>query len=43
MCGIVGYVGRQEAAPLLIEGLRRLEFTWAANKLPRRLGRRAQA
>jgi glutamine---fructose-6-phosphate transaminase (isomerizing) len=26
MCGIVGYVGKQEASPLLIEGLRRLEY-----------------
>ncbi len=26
MCGIVTYVGRQEAAPILIEGLRRLEY-----------------
>jgi glutamine---fructose-6-phosphate transaminase (isomerizing) len=26
MCGIVGYIGKQEAAPLLIEGLRRLEY-----------------
>ena len=26
MCGIVGYVGPQEAEPLLIEGLRRLEY-----------------
>ena len=25
MCGIVGYVGTQQAAPLLLEGLRRLE------------------
>jgi len=26
MCGIVGYVGSQEAAPLLVEGLKRLEY-----------------
>ena len=26
MCGIVGIIGRQEVAPLLIEGLRRLEY-----------------
>ncbi len=26
MCGIVGYVGRQEATPILLEGLRRLEY-----------------
>ncbi|MGO8991679.1 MAG: glutamine--fructose-6-phosphate transaminase (isomerizing) [Polyangiaceae bacterium] len=26
MCGIVGYVGAQECAPLLVEGLRRLEY-----------------
>ena len=26
MCGIVGYVGKQQAAPLILEGLRRLEY-----------------
>ena len=26
MCGIVGYVGDDEAAPILIDGLRRLEY-----------------
>ena len=26
MCGIVGYVGTQQAAPLLLDGLRRLEY-----------------
>ncbi len=26
MCGIVGYVGSQQAAPILIDGLRRLEY-----------------
>ena len=26
MCGIVGYVGRAEAAPILSDGLRRLEY-----------------
>jgi len=26
MCGIVGYVGRAEAAPILLEGLKRLEY-----------------
>jgi glucosamine--fructose-6-phosphate aminotransferase (isomerizing) len=26
MCGIVGYVGPRDAAPVLLDGLRRLEY-----------------
>jgi glucosamine--fructose-6-phosphate aminotransferase (isomerizing) len=26
MCGIVGYIGKQEATPILLDGLRRLEY-----------------
>jgi len=26
MCGIVGYIGKQQAAPIILEGLRRLEY-----------------
>ena len=26
MCGIVGYIGAQEAAPIVLHGLRQLEY-----------------
>ena len=26
MCGIVGYVGKDQAAPILLEGLAKLEY-----------------
>ena len=26
MCGIIGYIGSSEATPILIDGLRRLEY-----------------
>ena len=26
MCGIIGYVGKQSASPILLAGLRRLEY-----------------
>lgn len=29
MCGIVGYIGQEEAADVLLDGLRRLEYRGA--------------
>ena len=26
MCGIIGYAGRNQALPIIVEGLRRLEY-----------------
>ena len=26
MCGIVGYIGKQQAAPILLDGLEKLEY-----------------
>ena len=28
MCGIVGYVGKEQAAPILLDGLSKLESTF---------------
>lgn len=26
MCGIVGYIGKEQAAPIILDGLARLEY-----------------
>ena len=26
MCGIIGYLGKQEAMPIILDGLKRLEY-----------------
>ena len=33
MCGIVGYVGESQAAPILLEGLSKLEYRGYENNI----------
>jgi glucosamine--fructose-6-phosphate aminotransferase (isomerizing) len=53
MCGIIGFTGRREASPVLLDGLRRLEYrgydsaglitgTWNAFHLRKKAGRLAE-
>ena len=35
MCGIVGYVGKEQAAPFLLDGLSKLEYKACRRKMRR--------
>lgn len=39
MCGIVGYAGKAQAAPILLEGLSRLEYRGCDVDKPRNLAK----
>ena len=39
MCGIIGYVGEKTASPILLEGLRRLEYRGYDVDKPRNLAK----
>ena len=39
MCGIVGYIGKQSAAPFIIEGLKWLEYRGYDIDKPRNLAK----
>jgi len=43
MCGIIGYVGKKAATPILLEGLRRLEYRGYDSAGCGRAGRRQTA
>jgi glucosamine--fructose-6-phosphate aminotransferase (isomerizing) len=34
MCGIIGYIGQKQVLPILIDGLRRLEYQISWTHLP---------